>query len=285
MGDDLLIRPMRRDELDVLVGWAADEGWNPGLHDAGLFWETDPAGFLAAETGGEMVGGGSTVSYAGRFGFMGFFIVARAHRGRGLGRRLWEHRRRALLARLEPGASIGMDGVFAMQPFYERGGFVAAGRDLRFEGVGEAAPVPAGLLDARRVPFDELCAYDSGRFPAPRPDFLRRWIAQPGSLALAAVTGGEVRGYGVARPCRRGVKVGPLFAADRDAAERLLTGLGTLAPGEPLVLDVPEGNAAAMGMVGDRGMAEVFGCARMYLGPRPALPEGEVFGVTTFELG
>ena len=24
-------------ELDQLVDWAADEGWNPGLHDAALF--------------------------------------------------------------------------------------------------------------------------------------------------------------------------------------------------------------------------------------------------------
>jgi hypothetical protein len=32
-------------------------------------------------------------------------------------------------------------------------------------------------------------------------------------------------------------------------------------------------------------MREVYGCARMYLGPRPPLPEDEIFGVTTFELG
>ncbi len=46
---DLLIRSMRREELDVLVDWAAAEGWNPGLHDAGIFWTTDPGGFIAAK--------------------------------------------------------------------------------------------------------------------------------------------------------------------------------------------------------------------------------------------
>jgi hypothetical protein len=30
---------------------------------------------------------------------------------------------------------------------------------------------------------------------------------------------------------------------------------------------------------------EVFGCARMYLGPPPALAHRRIFGVTTFELG
>ena len=32
-------------------------------------------------------------------------------------------------------------------------------------------------------------------------------------------------------------------------------------------------------------MTEVFGCARMYFGPVPAIRHERVFGVTTFELG
>ena len=326
---------MARAELDVLVTWAADEGWNPGLNDADLFWDTDPAGFVAAEAGGALVGGGSIVSYDGRFGFMGFFIVAPAHRGRGLGRRLWVHRRDALLARLRPGAAIGLDGVFAMQAFYARGGFRLAGRDLRMEGVGAsatpaaglvdarevspaalgvdgvfamqafyarggfrlagrdlrmegvgaAATLASGLVDAREVPPAALAAYDAGRFPAPRAGFVERWIAQPGARALAAVDAGGIRGYGVARPCRTGFKIGPLFAADAGVAEDLFCGLADHAAGAALFLDVPEGNRAAMALAGRHGMREVFGCARMYLGSRPALPEHEVFGVTTFELG
>ena len=47
---------MTRAELDTLVGWAADEGWNPGLNDAQIFWDTDPQGFVAAELGGELIG-------------------------------------------------------------------------------------------------------------------------------------------------------------------------------------------------------------------------------------
>ena len=27
------IRKMTRDELAIAVGWAAEEGWNPGLYD------------------------------------------------------------------------------------------------------------------------------------------------------------------------------------------------------------------------------------------------------------
>jgi hypothetical protein len=41
MTDALVIRNMTRPEVDQLVNWAVQEGWNPGLHDAGrkiYFW-------------------------------------------------------------------------------------------------------------------------------------------------------------------------------------------------------------------------------------------------------
>jgi hypothetical protein len=41
MAADRTIRPMKRQELDTLLDWAAQEGWNPGLHDAEIFWHTD----------------------------------------------------------------------------------------------------------------------------------------------------------------------------------------------------------------------------------------------------
>jgi GNAT superfamily N-acetyltransferase len=285
MAHELVIRGMMRPELDTLVEWAADEGWNPGETDAQIFWNTDPEGFVAAEIGGELIGGGSIVSYRGRFGFMGFFIVRPDHRSQGIGRQLWFHRRDLLISRLQAPAVIGMDGVFDMQDFYARGGFAFCNRDLRFEGVC-AATTPADILvDLSAVSFAEVYQYDAAHFPAPRERFLRAWIAQPNSRALGAVRNGILAGYGVIRPCRRGFKIGPLFAADSDTAEALFLGLGDIAPGEPIFLDVPENNPLAMALARRHNLREVFGCARMYYGPPPVLPHREIFGVTTFELG
>lgn len=285
MVGELVLRAMTRPELDTLVDWAADEGWNPGSNDAQIFWDTDPEGFIAAEIAGKLIGGGSIVSYAGRFGFMGFFIMRPEHRGRGLGTRLWLRRRDLLLSRLQPHAAIGMDGVFAMQPFYARGGFVFVNRDLRFEGTGAPAALSKRLVELTAVPFADVLRYDAAHFPAPRERFLKAWIAQPGSRALGALNDGVLRGYGVIRPCRKGFKIGPLFAADVKIAEELFRGLADFAPGEPVYLDVPESNAPAIAMAHAHGLREVFGCARMYHGLAPALPHSEIFGVTTFELG
>jgi len=281
----LNIRNMRRDELDVLVDWAAAEGWNPGLSDAGIFWATDPDAFIAAEVSGELIGGGSIVSYGGLYGFMGFFIVHPDHRGKGYGATLWHERLRRLQGRLQDSAAIGMDGVFDMQHWYAKGGFKFAHRDLRFEGLARSAGDAAGLRPLTEVPFGLLEAYDQAHFPAPRPAFLERWICIPGGHALGAMNNGRLTGYGVLRPCRTGYKFGPLFADDAATALRLFHALGSAVPGEPVFLDVPENNPAALELARSEGMQEVFGCARMYFGPEPDLPGDEIFGVTTFELG
>ena len=285
MVDNPILRQMRHEEVDTLVEWAANEGWNPGLHDAEIFWNTDPESFIAAEFDGELIGGGVIVSYDGLFGFMGLFIIKPEYRKRGWGNRLWHYRKDRLAGRLKPPVSIGMDGVFAMQAYYAQGGFVFFNRDLRFEGTG-VATTPAGtLVDLAEIPFDRILRYDSAHFPAPRPRFLQPWISQPGSRALGALKNDQLRGFGVARPCRQGFKIGPLFADDPETAEDLFRGLSDHAQGQPIFLDTPEINPAALALAKRHDMKEVFGCARMYIGPPPDLPHDEIFGVTTFELG
>lgn len=289
MSESVLVRAMSRSEMGTLVDWAAREGWNPGLNDADIFWANDPQAFVAAEWRGEVVGGGAITAYGDQFGFMGFFIMRPEFRGRGLGDQLWHARRDRLLARLRPGASIGMDGVFAMQDYYAKGGFVFSHRSLRFcrqeAGSGQAAPGDADLVGLADVAFAELEAYDRLCFPAPRPVFLRQWIAQPGAMALGLRRHGRLAGYGVVRPCVQGYRIGPLFADDGAGAEALYGALAAFAADGPLHLDAPETNQAAMELVRRHSLVEVFGCARMYLGPVPAIAHERVFGVSTFELG
>jgi GNAT superfamily N-acetyltransferase len=277
---------MTRDEATTLVSWAEREGWNPGRNDAALFWELDPDGFLALEEQGQMVGGGAIIRHHALFGFMGLFIVQPAARGRRLGERLWHARRDRLLARLAAGATIGLDGVDAMTAFYERGGFRPFTRHRRFRWQGTAPPHDArGLCDARTIALAQLAEVDRRCFPGDRRAFLAAWIAQPGAHALAWRTEDRVRGFGVMRPCGAGWKIGPLFAEDAGAADALWSGLCARAGGGPTFLDVPDNNPDALALCAARGMTEVFGCVRMYLGPPPAVEHRQIFGVTTLEVG
>ena len=283
--DSLILRKLTREELDVAVEWAAAEGWNPGLHDADVFWNTDPDGYLGAELDGELVATGSIVSYGGRYGFMGFFIVRSDLRGRGIGTRLWYHRRDTLKSRLQSGAAIGMDGVFDMQDWYARGGFEFSHRNLRMEGIGTAARPAAEIVGLSTLPFDSVANYDRDCFGCDRERFLREWIRMPGVTALGFQRDDRLCGYGVIRMCREGRKVGPLFAQDDDCAQALFEALSNEADGEPIWLDVPESHAGAMQLAERHGMKEVFGCARMYCGRPPEMNGTGIYGITTFELG
>lgn len=279
------IRTMTRQDLDLAVSWASGEGWNPGLHDADAFWATDPQGFVALEEQGEMIGSGSIVSYDGHFGFMGFFIVRAGLRQQGRGAPFWHERVRRLQARLRAGAAIGMDGVFAMQDFYAKGGFVFSHRDIRFQGQGRGHTVAERVQPYRPQHFAALTEFDRPHFPCPRPAFLQAWVGLPESQTWCCWQQDQLVGYATVRKCVTGYKIGPLFAADDGVAQDLFLACSNLAQGEPLFLDVPEPHAGALALAAEHGMVEVFGCARMYLGPVPQLRHQGIYGVTSFELG
>jgi len=278
------IGAMRADEVPTLTAWAAAEGWNPGDGDVGVAWAFDPDAFIALRRGDELVGGGTVLSYDGAFGFMGLFIVRPDQRSAGLGAVLWRYRRDLLRSRLDPGAPIGMDGVFDMVPFYERGGFRLAYRDLRFEGIaaGEADP---DVLDGAAVPFAVLDAFDRRHVAAPRSRFLQGWLAASGVRSAALRRNGELVAFAALRPCRSGYRFGPVHAGDADDAARVIGHLMAAVAGEPVQLDVPEPNEAALALAARWSMTESFGCARLYLGEAPALPVPHIFGVTSFEFG
>lgn len=278
-------RQATRTDLDISVEWAAAEGWNPGLSDADVFWETDPSGYVCAERNGEVIATGSVVSYQGNFGFMGFFIVQPDLRGHGIGRAFWHWRRDRLVARLDPGAAIGLDGVFDMQPFYAAGGFEFAHRTIRMAGTGQRADRSPDTVELSALPFSDVAAYDEHHFGFPRARFLRRWISPPSGLGLALVHNDKIAAMGVIRPCRIGYKIGPLFADSPGLAESLFVSLSSCAADRPIFLDTPENNFDATALADRHGLTEVFGCARMYYGPAPLLPWGNIFGVSTFELG
>ncbi len=282
--EDLEFGAMSRDEVSVLVDWAAAEGWNPGRCDVEVAWAVDPAAFIAVRHRDELIAGGTIVSYESKFGFMGLFIVRSDLRSQGLGTRLWYFRRDRLLARLRPGATIGMDGVFDMVPFYERGGFALSHRDLRFQGIAHGRRHD-DVIELSLAGPDAIDQYDRRHFPTPRTEFLRRWITQPGTLGAAVVERGELVAYGLVRPCRVGYKFGPLFADRVDLAELLISHLCAGIEGEQVQLDVPEPNTAGLQLAAARGWSESFGCARMYLGTDPQLPLDRIFGVTSFEFG
>ena len=84
-----VIRTMQRDEVDIAVAWAADEGWNPGLHDAESYYRADPNGFFIGLLDDKPIAVISAIKYDASFGFLGFYIVKPQYRNQGYGIQIW----------------------------------------------------------------------------------------------------------------------------------------------------------------------------------------------------
>lgn len=281
MKKNYTIRRMRAEEIQIAIDWAAQEGWNPGIHDAETYYQADGNGFFIGEIGGLAIAVGSAVAYDDRFAFCGLYIVHPEYRGQGYGITLTKERLRYVGQR-----NAGIDGVVENIPIYERIGYRLAYHNIRYRGAA-ADPASADLhiVPLQQLPFEIIEAYDRLCFPAKRYRFLNAWINQPDAKALGFVENGQLQGYAVRRRCIEGHKIGPLFADNYAIAEGLFQVLQQDIPGEAIFLDIMEINPAAQRLVDKYNMQVVFSTGRMYLKGQPKLADQKIFGITTFELG
>ena len=291
VGSTYTIQTMTRDQLALVVEWAAAEGWNPGLYDVECFYATDPNGFFIGLLDGEPIASISAVRYGTAFGFLGFYIVKPGFRGCGYGWQIWQ----AGLAYLE-GRTIGLDGVLQQQSNYLKSGFKLAHRNIRYEGKGESiAPAlnrlnnsgePVNLVSLSSIPLESAIAYEASLFFSNRSAFLECWLNSPHHTAVGVMHQQQLAGYGVLRPCQKGYKIGPLFADTPQFAEAIFLALkARVGLGSPFYLDVPDVNTAAVALAEKYQLTSVFETARMYTQKPPELPLNRIFGITTFELG
>jgi GNAT superfamily N-acetyltransferase len=282
---NLILQKLDLANVQTLVNWAQAEGWNPGPHDAHAYFAADSNGFYGYFHESELIAGGSIVSYQGNFGFMGFFIVKPDYRGKGIGNKLWYERRNKLTKRLKPNAPIGMDGVVDMQPFYQKGGFEIAFRDIRYACQGTQHKIdqhisPVSVADISLIrEMDTLC------FGFDRWNFLKPWLQLPDLFRVKMIINKRISGFAFMRKAHEGFKICPLFAEDQYVADELFKACLNHAEGEMVYLDVPESNSYAVDLAQKHSGQSMFECARMYYGGTPNIPIKKVFGITTFELG
>ena len=158
----LEIKQMPRTEIDVAIERAAQEGWNPGLHDAECFYSIDPNGFFMAVLDGVVVARASALVYDDAFAFCGLYIVERPYRGKGYGLALTK-------ARLEyiGDRNAGLDGVVSMTDKYARLGYKTAHISRRYVYTPTARVQHSQhVVPVADVSFEQLLRYDGRPFPA-----------------------------------------------------------------------------------------------------------------------
>lgn len=273
-----VFRTATADEVALTLDWAAAEGWNPGLEDAGAFRAADPKGFFVADVNGQPVAAISVVNHGPGHAFLGLYLCLEAYRGRGIGFDLWTY----ALGHADLRA-VGLDGVAAQEANYARSGFVRTGATTRWEGQLDAATDPrvrlAGPLDAVHI-----AAMDTAAGGYARPAFLAAWTAQTDTRRTLVLEDGTPKGFATIRLCREGAKIGPVVAPD--AAMALVLARAALAelPAGHVVLDLPSANATLTAELTARGFYSNYAAARMWRGTAPrATPELQA--IATMELG
>lgn len=284
------IENMTLENVEQVLDWAAQEGWNPGYDDASAFYQTDPNGFIGASKDGRLVAAISVVKYDSHNGFLGLYICHPDFRGKGVGLSVWN----AGMGYLK-GMNVGLDGVVAQQSNYQQSGFRYAYRNIRYQGLLTSA---ARTSNVKNVQCREMTASDR---PAvhkldmlihgiDRQSFIDHWLTDTEyRKSMVCIQQGVVVGVGTIRQCREGFKVGPLMADSFEVANLLIASLSNLfadaAENIEIVLDVPEPNKSAVRLAEQAGLRPVFETARMYKGDMPMYQLDTLYGVSTFELG
>ncbi|MEQ8988046.1 MAG: N-acetyltransferase [Marinovum algicola] len=280
MTETPVTRPMSAAELEAVMGWAAREGWNPGIADADAFHAADPEGFFLTLVGGEPVAAISVVNHEPGHAFLGLYLCRPEWRGRGIGYATWMHG----LAHAEA-RCVGLDGVPAQEGNYRVSGFVRTGASLRHEGRVEAKASNA-IRSATAGDMPRLLALDARATGHARPSFLTAWLKNEAEVRETRVLqiDGEIAGFATWRACGTGTKIGPVIAPDMASALGLIADIAAHRPEGPLIIDLPEANTALRRELEQAGFTVPFATARMYRGTPPETGE-TLQAIATMELG
>lgn len=276
----LEIAPMSLADLDIVLDWAAEEGWNPGLDDARAFHAADTQGFFLARVKGEPVAAISVVNHDAGNAFLGLYLCRPDWRGQGIGMATWTRALEHAGAR-----SVGLDGVAAQEANYAKSGFVRTGASLRHEGFWPAARSPE-VRSAVAADLPRLFELDAAAGGLDRPAFLNAWLApdQPERATRVLQKDGEIVGFATWRTCREGTKIGPVIAPGTATALDLIADIAAERPNGPLIVDLPEANTALRRALEGAGFTVPFATARMYRGTVPQTGPG-LQAIATMELG
>jgi len=276
----MTIQSMTIQDLEIVLGWAADEAWNPGLDDAAAFLAADPAGFLIKKVGNTPVAAISVVNHSPDFAFLGLYICKPEHRGQGHGLEVWQAGISHAGTR-----TIGLDGVPDQQENYARSGFKKSGSTVRYEGLIKAA-ADTCIRPATPSELRGLVNRDAKGTGFDRSAFSTAWLSPTQNRKTLVLTNGaEVTGFATFRRCGRGAKIGPLQATCEADAQALMAANPFAKADEPIFIDV-QGKGSQLGqLLKKQGFAPTFETARMYKGSPPEAEPSAYQAIATMELG
>ena len=246
--DELAIERIGTEALPEAVGLTVEANWNQTAEDWVFFFAHGTV-FGVRDASGKLVATAALLPYSAGFAWISLVIVAKSHRGRGLGRRVLNE----CLALLRERALVGMlDATPAGARIYGPLGFKPVVGLKRWEGKGGAGSARSNEVQPLEVSgIQRVARFDAAAFGAKREVLLTDFCSRAGARGF------ELQGrsaYALMRPGRVASHVGPIVAANEGDALILLEATITSTPGS-IFVDVPNawnGIAARLGARGFR---------------------------------
>ncbi|HEV3256349.1 MAG TPA: GNAT family N-acetyltransferase [Gemmataceae bacterium] len=246
----LRIRLMTVADLPLGMRLKDQAGWNQTEADWRRLLDLEPDGCFVAELDGLPVGTTATCVF-GSVAWVAMVLVDGAVRGRGIGRALMSH----ALAFLDSRGvrCTRLDATPLGRPIYQKLGFVGQYELARYEGVLPQSDPVAGVEPVRPDQFSRLLQLDREITGTDRGKLLHRlYEERPGDMVVVQ-GGGDVAGYLTARAGSRAFHIGPCLAR-AGAGPPLFAAACHRYAGRPVVMDIPQSNAAAVVRAGAMGL-------------------------------
>jgi GNAT superfamily N-acetyltransferase len=283
----LAIERLAAADIDAGLRLSDAARWNQTADDWRFFVAQGDA-FALRETSGAdgLIATAAALPYGASAGWISMVLVAARHRHRG-------HATRLLGACVDVLRDAGRVAVLDATPegaaVYRREGFISGFGFERWQR-DAAGPAQAGadsaigsVIDvADDRARDALLALDRSVWGLDRGALLCDFLARPTTRAWLA---DDASGFAVLRAGRRAHQLGPIVAANENAAIGLLDHALAAASG-PVFIDAPNHWPALATALAARGFVRQRPFLRMALGETPALAaSGRVFAVAGPEFG
>lgn len=273
----LQLREMTQDDVAAVHSLAKGEQWPHRQQDLSGMLSLG-MGIVAEMGDGEIVASTMWWPYQ-EITSLGVVIVAKTHRGAGIGRIVME----AALDRIGDG-SIILNATEDGLPLYRKLGFNGIAEILQHQGASFSAPLvpleagerirPAGASDKLRITALVDAATGLGR-----PDLMAALEDKGHTLVLDRE--GEVTGVAILRRFGRGYVIGPVVAPDARRAKALVAQWLGMRSGEFIRLDI-HGGCGLEGWLENLGLIRVGQVVTMVRGtpPQPTGP-GQSFAIVS----
>lgn len=265
--DAAQLRPLAERHIADCLALSAEAGWNQTAADWALFLRHGIVFGLPAARGGT-VATGAVLPYPDDFAWISMVLVTEKRRRERIGTRVLQMCCTEIAQR---GLVPVLDATPAGERVYRLLGFEGIFKIARWQGVvaERSAEPPAGVAAMTGSDIATVAQIDAAVFGADRAFLLESLFERLPQLAFVTEDGG---GFLLARPGRLATQIGPVVAANDDAAVALLDAALARISG-PVFLDVVDGQPLVTRRLRQRGFIVQRPFLRMGLKRR--LPFGD----------